>query len=345
MSGLSVELLEEAEAPQLVDAPVHARDEGGERGGPGVERGLVARAHLGDEVLERRLDPASVLGELALASSSSASWPARPRPRRRRRTGTRTAWPTGAGWAAPTGRSAPGDVLHALEVIRRHAACCRSGSRGSSAKVVSGVISCWRLGVLRIDSSDSRLLFGDSARLGCLAGRHVGGAAARAWTATSSFWAILFSLSPALFVLPLRRRAGLLLALGGLLEVGPLGPRLFLDPVVLLGQELRVRDRARSPCRPRCRRSSCWSCPARASAGGGGCSSARLGRRRLSGGFSSGCTGGSTFIGQRLFRFGLGLARGLDGRQVVGQRRPGSTSSKRDVDFLGALRPLPGRPG
>ena len=41
---LLVPLLELPEAPQLVDAPVHARDEGGERRGARVERRLVARA-------------------------------------------------------------------------------------------------------------------------------------------------------------------------------------------------------------------------------------------------------------------------------------------------------------
>src|ERR1041384_4582846 len=54
--ALAVELLEEAEPPQLVDPAVHARDV--ERVGvrAGLERGLVAGPHVGDEVLERALD-------------------------------------------------------------------------------------------------------------------------------------------------------------------------------------------------------------------------------------------------------------------------------------------------
>src|SRR5690606_27321958 len=46
----------EAKAPQLVDAAVHARDVERERMRACLERGLVAGANIGDEVLERALD-------------------------------------------------------------------------------------------------------------------------------------------------------------------------------------------------------------------------------------------------------------------------------------------------
>ena len=56
VGALVVEVLEEAEAPQLVDAAVHARDVERERMRARLERGLVAGADVGDEVLERALD-------------------------------------------------------------------------------------------------------------------------------------------------------------------------------------------------------------------------------------------------------------------------------------------------
>ena len=46
----------EAEAPQLVDPAVHAREVQRKRMCAGLERGLVAVANVGDEVLERALD-------------------------------------------------------------------------------------------------------------------------------------------------------------------------------------------------------------------------------------------------------------------------------------------------
>ena len=81
--GLEVEVLEEAEAPQLVDLAVHARDVERERVRARLERGLVAGANVGDEVLERGLDrvelalPAALLrrhlarGDLALDYAAS----------------------------------------------------------------------------------------------------------------------------------------------------------------------------------------------------------------------------------------------------------------------------------
>ena len=47
------EILKEAEAPQLVDAAVHARDVQRVRMRARLERGLISGPHIGNEVLER----------------------------------------------------------------------------------------------------------------------------------------------------------------------------------------------------------------------------------------------------------------------------------------------------
>jgi hypothetical protein len=65
--ALAVELGQEAEAPQLVDPPVHAGDVDREGRGPGLERGLVARLDVGGEVLERALDRLELALPAALA--------------------------------------------------------------------------------------------------------------------------------------------------------------------------------------------------------------------------------------------------------------------------------------
>ena len=117
-----------------------------------------------------------------------------------------------------------------------------SGSRGREGSMVSGLIWWRRSGVSRIDSSDLR------RRRVSGAGSPAGGGSRRepagpAWTCAPRAWR---SCPPG------RPRSGPCRSEGEdelsspfccRLEVGPIGPGLLLDPVVLLGQELGVRRR------------------------------------------------------------------------------------------------------
>src|SRR6185312_15931132 len=242
-AGLVIPLLELAEAPQLVNAPVHARDVGRERRRARVEGGLVPRVNLGDEVLDGRTHARQLLLELPLP----------------RRLGLLGQAPLGVGRRAEQVLVvlARQRQLHLLAVgdLRRVALVPAVGPRRQRNLAVRGVRQR-QVGGLgrqlvmlgrRVAQREQRLadllvVVGRRRDLRVLVGRHV-----RRLTPQQRLLILelreLFFLGAGVVVLSLRRRARRLLPLLVLQQVRVFGARLLLDAVVLLGQELRVGRR------------------------------------------------------------------------------------------------------
>ena len=341
-----------AEAPQLMDAPVHARDVGGERRRPGVERGLVAGPHLGDEVLQRGLHAGRPLLELAglrrlLLLGQLAI---------RGDVGTEQV-------LVVLGGKRQLDPL-VLGQVRRRRSCCRAprataaatrrrlraAARGRRSR--ASARAAWR-GIAQRQqglSAAVRAVLADTSGFTCGV---TSGALRPSSDFCSSSCAICSFSPPTLLVGAIRLVGGGLVALLGLHQVRVGGAGLHLGAVVLLRQVLRVGRRRDvlvvveiDHLLVRLGRRRRWWRRHRSDGGATTSGSGFSFFGSAAPAFSSvGRLGSSPASFYRFFRASLlgvrlqRLRRRLDGRQV-GRQRGLIGLLERDVDLLGALRLL-----
>jgi hypothetical protein len=236
---LALEIDQEAEAPVLVNAPVHASDEGGEGGGPGVQLGLVPRPHLGQEVLQRRLNLGHAIGEAPLLLGLLLGGEGH------RRLGViaeQVLILLGAqAQAAPAALSGgPGHVFHALQVLLGHGPHpFRIAGQGGVHRLRTDLVlalGCLahgqqRLAVVAVRGGQALLLVRGDLR----------GLPAELGLAILELGDLVLLVTDLLILTIGRRGGGLTLLF--LLQVGAVGPGLLLHPVVLLRQVLGLGRR------------------------------------------------------------------------------------------------------
>ncbi len=208
---------------------MHARHEGRERRGARVERRLVARPDLGDEVFERRLDARLALAELPGVRGLQLLGEATVR--------------LGVGAEEVLVVAARDGELDALAVGLVGAA--RRAARRGPALAVGGLgrdLVRARRGVAQREQRLFTLIV-RRRELGLLVRRHRRRRLAGGRLLVGELANLLFLAAHLLVLHVGRRRRGHVLSLAVLLEVRLLGARLLGDAVVLLGEELGVRRR------------------------------------------------------------------------------------------------------